>query len=65
MKAPTMKEVEQRLYHMQDLGILNDKNNDALFIAYTLMAQLRIMLNYNPSEAILPDLLDILRERTK
>jgi hypothetical protein len=65
MKAPTMKQIEQRLYHLQGLGILNEQNNDALFIAYTLLAQLRMMLNYNPAEATLPDLLNILEERTK
>jgi hypothetical protein len=50
-----MRDVEWTLRRLSESGILGDKETDALKSACLIVAQLRIVLDYNPSKVTVED----------
>ena len=66
MTPPSMSDIQYRLRSLHDQGTLNSKYNDAIYAAFQLIAELRLIHDYNPKETLISDLITTLhRERSK
>ena len=66
MNPPNMSDIEYNLRSLHDQGMLKEKYSAAIYAAFQLIAELRLMHNYNPSETLVSDLITTLhKERNK